>query len=113
MVLLFFLSCGKSKDQTEDKKRVEKESLPKKEEVKIEELKIIGTGIIKTIADGVDVQRVNLFNSTGSNRSINCFLTKGEVVNILRDEDPYYLVQSTSDKNCKGYCMKGFVIKKK
>ena len=63
MVLSFLLSCEQAKEQADDKKLVEKESLPKQEEVKIEEPKIIGTGTITTIADGFDVQRVNLFGS--------------------------------------------------
>ncbi|MBP7399835.1 MAG: hypothetical protein KA954_09640 [Chitinophagales bacterium] len=70
----------------------------------------IGTGKITSIADGIDVQRVNLFSTTASNRTINCYLKNGDKVNILQDADPYYLVEKVDDKSCKGYCMKGFII---
>lgn len=72
--------------------------------------KPIGKGKINTFADGQDVQRVNLWSSTnGSTRKINCFLTNNEPVTILKDSEPYYLVESINNKGCKGYCMKGFI----
>ncbi len=73
----------------------------------------IGTGKITTIADGFDVRRVNLFSTTGPNRTINASLIDGEKVNILRDEDPYYFVETSNGDGRRGYCIKGFVIKTK
>jgi hypothetical protein len=81
-------------------------------EVKKEQTKPVATGNITSIADGFDVQRVNIFNSTSSNRTINCYLKNGDKVNILEDVDPYYLVEKMDEKTCRGYCMKGFVILK-
>lgn len=67
-------------------------------------------GTITTIADGYDVQRVNLWSTTGSGRSIVGYFVNGDKVMIVKDEDPYYKVRSISNDNLEGYCMKGFVI---
>ena len=37
-------------------------------------------------------------------------MTNGEEVIILKDVEPYYLVESVKSDGRKGYCMKGFVI---
>lgn len=63
------------------------------------------------MADGMDVQRVNLWSTTHSNRVTTSHLTNGKKVIILKDEDPYYLIETANGDGRKGYCMKGFVIK--
>lgn len=116
LTFLILVSCGQENTnndgQTKESDQMPIET-PKTAEIKKEETKVIGTGKITTIADGYDVQRVNLFSTTSPDRTINCFLTKGDKVNILEDADPYYLVEKVDKKECKGYCMKEFVIIKK
>lgn len=73
----------------------------------------LGKGTITTIADGYDVHRVNLWSSTDGNRTMTGFLTMGEKVNILGDDDPYFYVESANGDGREGYCMKGFVIEEK
>jgi hypothetical protein len=117
LTLLISFSCGQEKTNRDgkaqqlDQKPIKTEEL-KTEEIKVEEQKPIGTGKITTIADGYDVKRVNLFSSTSSNRTINCYLKKEDKVNILEDADPYYLVEQVSSKGCKGYCMKDSLFRK-
>lgn len=74
-------------------------------------VKPIGKGKPTTMADGMDVQRVNLWSTTHSNRVTTSHLTNGKKVIILKDEDPYYLIETANGDGRKGYCMKGFVIK--
>jgi len=95
LVTFLFLSCNQNQ---------------KKEENTIIK---IGSGTITTIADGFDVQRVNLWNSISSGRKVSAYMTNGEEVIILKDEDPYFLVESANGDGRKGYCMKDFVILKK
>ena len=71
---------------------------------------VIGRGKITTIADGFDVKRVNLWSSISTGRKIVAYMTNGEEVLILKDVDPYYLVESVKSDGRKGYCMKGFVV---
>ncbi len=73
----------------------------------------IGSGTITTIADGFDVKRVNLWNSISSGRKVVGYMTNGEEVIVLMDEEPYFLVESANGDGRKGYCMKGFVVLKK
>ena len=61
-------------------------------------------------ADGLYLERINLWNSTKSGREIDCCLIGGAKVVILKEEGPYYLVESVYYKKCRGYCMKEFVI---
>jgi hypothetical protein len=68
----------------------------------------IGTGVITSIADGVDVKIVNLWSSTEEDRTIVAQMVKGDNVNILEDADPYYYLELEKNK-VKGYCMKGYV----
>lgn len=79
------------------------------QEVEKELTTIMGKGVIITNVDGIDVQRVNLWSSASSKKSINCYLTNNEQIKILEDQDPYFLVKSVNKPNCYGYCMKGFV----
>lgn len=108
--ILILISCGQGNKKDEAEQKPTQIETPKTEEVKKAEAKPIATGKITSIADGFDVQRVNLYNSTSANRTINCYLKNGDKVNILEDADPYYLVEKTGGQKCKGYCMKGFVI---
>jgi hypothetical protein len=73
--------------------------------------KPIGKGKITTMADGMDVQRVNLWSSTGYDRVTTSHLTNGEKVLILKDAGQYYLIETANGDGRKGYCMKEFVIK--
>lgn len=115
IILSFILgACGQSNN--EDKKFEEIATSATKsidEEPKKEELKPIGKGEITTMADGMDVQRVNLWSTTSSDRVTTSHLTNGEKVIILQDEDPYYLIETASGDGRRGYCMKDFVIKSK
>jgi hypothetical protein len=70
---------------------------------------IVGSGTITSIADGLDLVNVNLWNSVKPNREIVGSLTNGDRVSILANNGEYYLVFSKS-KNIRGYLMKGFVI---
>ena len=92
LVVLLFLSCNKTENRNETI------------------IKPIGKGKITTIADGYDVKRVNLWSSVSSERKIIAYMTNGEEVLILKDADPYYLVESANKDGRKGYCMKGFII---
>ena len=92
LLVLLVLSCNKTENQNETI------------------TKSIGKGKITTIADGYDVKRVNLWSSISSERKIVAYMTKGEKVIILKDADPYYLVESANMDGRKGYCMKDLVI---
>ena len=70
----------------------------------------IGTGKITTKVDGTDVAEVNLWSTTSPDRSIVCSMSDGWDVVILKDAHPYYLVESTMQIGCTGYCLKGFVV---
>ena len=71
----------------------------------------IATGRITTIADGIDVGKVNLWSSTdGSTRRIVKSLRNGDKVVVWKDANPYFQVESASRDGIKGYCMKGFVV---
>jgi hypothetical protein len=72
---------------------------------------IYGTGRITSIADGVELGKVNLWTSTSSNRSVECTVIKGQKVRITEDADPYYYVEAIGRSDCEGYCMKEFVIR--
>jgi hypothetical protein len=65
-------------------------------------------GIIITEIDGFDVNQVNLRESISSNKFF-CSLEKGDKVKIIEKQGEYYQVESIKNKNCKGYCMIGFV----
>ena len=69
----------------------------------------IAFGKITTIADGFDVKKVKLWSSTSTNRKVLSFMSNGEKIKVLQDNDPYYLVESINGAVRKGYCMKGFV----
>lgn len=68
------------------------------------------TGRITSIADGVELGKVNLWSSTSSSRSIECTVIKGQKVRITEDADPYYYVEAIGRSDCEGYCMKEFII---
>jgi hypothetical protein len=102
-------NAAEIQEEEKTKTNFEEQSEPKSEQKSV---KPIGTGRITTKVDGMDVMKVKLWNSASSNRTIVCYLTNNEKVKILKDADPYFLVESINDSNCKGYCMKGFVIKK-
>jgi hypothetical protein len=70
---------------------------------------VIGTGRINTIADGVELGKVNLWTSTSSSRKVECTVIKGQKVRITEDADPYYYVEAIGRSGCEGYCMKEFV----
>lgn len=91
-ILIFIFSC----DSKQDSNRIE-----------------IGRGIITTIADGYDVKEVNLWSSTTSDRKRTGSMRNGEEVIILKEDVPYYLIESAKGDGRKGYCMKEFVILKK
>jgi len=112
ILILILTSCVHQKKAEQDIK-IDTVSVQTKTKdlLEKEEIVPIGTGRITTIADGFDVQQVNLWNSTESNRTINCYLLNGDKVKILKDEDPYYFVQAVNKNYCRGYCMKGFIIK--
>lgn len=67
------------------------------------------TGRINTVADGVELGKVNLWSSTTSDRTIRCSVVKGQKVRIKQDADPYYYVEAVGRSGCEGYCMKEFV----
>lgn len=94
-ILIFIFSCN-SNDKKQDSPQAE-----------------IGHGIITSIADGYDVKEVNLWSTTDSNRKRTGSMRNGEEVIILKEEAPYYLIQSANGDGRKGYCMKEFVILKK
>jgi hypothetical protein len=102
-------NASEIQEEEKTKTNFEEQSELKSEPKSVEQ---IGTGRITTKVDGMDVMKVKLWSSASSNRTIVCYLTHNEEVKILRDADPYFLVESFNDSNCKGYCMKGFVIKK-
>ena len=95
LILIFIFSCN-SNNQKPDSHPTE-----------------IGRGIITTIADGYDVKVVNLWSSTDSKRKRTGSMRNGEEVIILKEEAPYYLIQSANGDGRKGYGMKEFVILKK
>ena len=70
---------------------------------------LIGTGRINTVADGVELGKVNLWTSTSSSRKVECTVIKGQKVRITEDADPYYDVEAIGRSGCEGYCMKEFV----
>ncbi len=81
----------------------------KADTVKAKKIKPIGTGKITTIADGFDVKIVNVWSSTNpASRVINGTLKSDEKILIVKEEDPYYFIQ-TEDGKLRGYLMKGFV----
>jgi len=72
--------------------------------------KKMGSGHITTNVDNYDVKKVNLWSSTSSSRKMIASMVNGEKVNILKVEDPYYLIESANGDGRKGYCMKEFII---
>jgi len=94
LVLVLFFSCNSNDNKLETKPTV------------------IGHGVITTITDGFDTKIVNLWSSTSSNRKRTGAMKNGEEVNILKEDDPYYLIESADDDGRRGYCMKEFVILK-
>lgn len=105
LVLFSLIGCNNGFDPKDYNK-----SEIKQEEPAEETKEPLGTGVITTQVDGMDVNRVNLWTSTSSDRKINCFLIDRDKIQILEDAEPYYLVESVKDNTCRGYCMKGFVI---
>jgi len=95
LIAFLFLACNQNENQEE------------------KDIAEIGFGTITTMTDGFDVQRVNLWNSISSGRKVLAYMTNGEEVIILKDEEPYFLVESANGDGRKGYCMKNFVILKK
>jgi len=69
----------------------------------------LGTGKITTFADGTDVGKVNLWSSASSNRSVRCSVSNNTRVKIIKSDGPYYFVETSG--GCRGYCMKGFVVR--
>ena len=108
---IFFLGGCNSSEVKKESQKISKTQNKEPKTEELENLEPIGNGKITTVADGLEMKQVNLWSSTSSKRRIVCSLTNAEKVSILEDADPYYLVQSMGDKSCKGYCMKGFIIK--
>lgn len=105
------LSCNSDNKNSEEQMQDDLAAYLEQDSIKEEEpVKPIGTGKIETFVDGSDVQRVNLWSTTGSDRSMTAYLTDGEEVKILEDADPYFLVESKKNSLNKGYCLKGFII---
>lgn len=103
----FLLSCGQpSPENVSTNETTQTDQNLNSDETE----KIIGTGKITSIADGFDVKIVNLWSTTGEDRKNTGSVTNGEKVNILADEDPYYLIETSNGDGRKGYCMKEFVI---
>lgn len=73
------------------------------------EIRPIADGKITTSFNGFDVQTVNLWNSPGVEKTITSRLSKGEEIRILKDEDPYYFIETAQGDKRRGYCMKQFV----
>jgi hypothetical protein len=111
LTLIIFVSCSQTNrnndGQSFESKQIDTIST---EEQKKEIVKQFVTGTITSIADGFDVKRVNLYNSTSSDRRISCYLLNGDKIRILEDAEPYYLVEKIDGQVCKGYCMKGFIV---
>jgi len=108
--LLFSCQNNESKkDVIKITKSDVKEKLIQKENTAETKKNIELYGKITTIADGFDVKKVTLWSSVTSSRKAKAVMLNGEKVKILKDADPYYLVESQSDSKRKGYCMKGFV----
>lgn len=64
---------------------------------------------INSVADGVELGKVNLWTSTTSSRKIVCAAVKGQKVKIVKSDGPYHYVEAIGRPDCAGYCMKGFV----
>ena len=94
-ILVFLLSCN-SNDKKQDSNQTE-----------------MVRGKITTIVDDYDVKKVNLWSTTDSNRKKTGSMKNGEEVIILKEDDPYYLIESANRDGRKGYCMKGFVVLQK
>jgi hypothetical protein len=90
------------------------ECSPKKEQeikrpyIPVDEPIELGYGTINSIVDGYEVEKVNLSKSP-SDKKLICSLKKGDKVKIIKKEKDFYLVQSTDNQECRGYCMTGFV----
>jgi uncharacterized protein YgiM (DUF1202 family) len=95
LLLILLVSCN-SNDKKQETKRT-----------------AIGRGLITTIADGYDVKEVNLWSATTSDRKRTGSMRNGEEVIILKEDVPYYLIESANGDGRKGYCMKEFVILRK
>ena len=111
-IILFCIvgACGQKNSENDQVEIITtSEPQPTIEDIKTEEPKPIGKGKITTMADGIDVQRVNLWSTTGSNRITTSHLIHGEKVIVLREEGPYYLIETVNVDGRKGYCMKEFV----
>jgi hypothetical protein len=67
-------------------------------------------GKITTNVDGFDVKKVALWSTTQSNRVVKGHLVNDDKVEIIRDENPYYLIKSVKNNSLVGFCQKGFVI---
>jgi hypothetical protein len=107
-LLLTLLSCNNnSSNHIQDKVKSENTAKEKENAKSIDNK--LGVGKITSIADGFDVQVVNLWSSTISSRTIVGKMYQGDTVIILKDAEPYYYLELVKSK-VKGYCMKGFVI---
>jgi len=71
--------------------------------------KIIGSGAITTLVDGVDVHTVNLWTSTKPERKVACTVVMGQKLRVISISGEYYYVEAVGRTGCEGYCMKGFV----
>ena len=70
----------------------------------------IRTGTINTIADGFDVQHVNIWSSCSNGRYKLYHLNNGMKVEIVDENDDYYKVRPLDEPSKEaGWCMKGFV----
>ncbi len=108
VLICFNISCVEPKRIVEQEKSNGLNSLAKKNHT--EEIKPICDGKISTSINGIDVMEVNLWNSTDVDRIIISHLQKGEEIKILKDEDPYYLIETESGNKQRGYCMKEFIV---
>lgn len=114
---VILMSCAQNKAENENKTQ-ERKTVPavkqppvEVQQPKKEEIIPIGKGKITTIVDGFDVRQVKLWSTTGAGRIAIASLKNGEKIKILKDEDPYYLIETSTGSIQRGYCMKNFVIK--
>jgi hypothetical protein len=107
-LICFTISCIEPKRIVEQEKSTGVNSIAKKNHA--EEIKPICDGKISTSINGIDIMEVNLWNSTDEDRIIISHLPKGEEIKILKDEDPYYLIETANGNKQRGYCMKEFIV---
>lgn len=106
MVVIFSTMCSKDDDKTNTSTSDTKtNSVEATGSTQNTENRI---GTINTVVDGFDVEKVNLWSSTGHERKIVTSLYNKTKVKILNETSDYYLVQDEKS-GISGYCMKEFI----